>query len=192
MLQREMKLLALGVTGWKQEPEVGSDGFTHHKRAEFGSFLGALVVILVIEIIPVHLLLSHFVSPVAAWILTALTVYSLFWILGDYHAFRLTVSRVTREGIELRVGMRFAADIRFDQIARLEKCKGHDTETGAVRALVHGEPNLRLDTVEPVVVTGPYGVKRRGTTLFLLLDEPERIVERVRELGGLEAGVAPA
>lgn len=65
--------------------------FRHYRHSGEQQFQVVIYLILLIEIPLVHLLLDHF-SPIAAWIVTGVTVLLALWIAGVFAAARQRLS----------------------------------------------------------------------------------------------------
>lgn len=133
-----------------------------------------------VETIPVHLLVSGW-SPVAAWILTALSVYAGVWLVGDYRAIASRPLVVTATHLELRVGLRWEADISRESIAGIDAVSAADkgAPRGALLATLLGQPTVRIRLHEPVEVIGMYGIRRSTSEIWLTVDGAERLAALV-------------
>jgi hypothetical protein len=88
-LAYEISLIWLALFGWRRRHDAPPESsFSYHRNSGYVHFAIAILIALVIETFAVHFLLRLW-SPVAAWILTAISIYSGFWIVGDLQAARL-------------------------------------------------------------------------------------------------------
>lgn len=107
---------------WKKKPptlkkERGRT-FTLHKD---GAFLGVFILLvhaMAFEIVGVHLILAKFDHTIA-WIVTALDIYLLLFIVADYQAIRLSPMTVDSKGIHFQKGIRQYGFIPFHDIKEI-------------------------------------------------------------------------
>ncbi|HEY2292312.1 MAG TPA: hypothetical protein VGM86_16560 [Thermoanaerobaculia bacterium] len=113
---------------------------------------GALCGVIAVETAALHLLLM-FRHPWLAWTLTALSLWTIVWLIGDYRA----------------IGAR-----------PVVLAKG---SPGYLKLSGPGSPNVLLTFVRPVEFTGPAGIRKSFTRVGLRLDQPAeflRALEAVR------------
>ncbi len=159
----------------RQEPHAAQ--FTVHRSVGYGTVMVGLLMVLAIETVPVHLVVSGW-SPVAAWILTALSIYSVVWLVGDYRAIASRPLVVTETHVQLRVGLRWEADIPRGNIAGIDRVRvdRDGAPKGTVRATLLDQPTVGIRLHEPVDVLGMYGIRRSATEILLTVDHVERFV----------------
>ena len=85
--------------------------------------------------------------------MTALDVYGILWLLGDYHALRLRPTTIEDGVLHLRYGLRWNVDVPLSNIAELKS----GTRKGALK-----------------VARGLIGITRTIDAIAILPDEPER------------------
>jgi hypothetical protein len=180
----EIAILFYALFAWRAEPDTAGARavFGHYRRMGYGAALAGLLLALGAEIVPVHLLVALW-SPVAAWALTLLGLYSVLWLIGDYRALRLRPSVVRGEVLELRLGLRWTARVPLASIRSVRHTGAHPparSTPGYLRAVVLGEPRHLLELSAPVEVLGPYGWRKRVRLIGITVDDE----------GALE-GIAP-
>jgi hypothetical protein len=148
------------------------DGFTAYKRAGWTAIYVAIALVSVGEAVGVHFLLRRF-GPIATGSAAAFHVYALLWMLGDLRALMVRPIRVEEGVLHLRLGLRWEAEIPLSLIERVELQP--KAAEGAMRLAVLGSANLRLVLRSPVVLHGPFGIRRESSDLLLQVDEPERL-----------------
>ena len=161
--------------------------FTYHRRTAYGAVVFALILATFGEIPAMHFLLRLW-SDRAAWILTALGLYAILWLIGDWRACRLRPIRVEHGTLRIRFGMRWRLDVPLNGIAGVRAPTAAEKATkGAVdlRLALPGGSWTMLELDRPVVAVGMYGRRRTVRTLGLGLDEPARLA------AVLEAAEAP-
>jgi hypothetical protein len=141
-----------------------------------GSLLIGLGMALAVETVALHLFLTSRWGPVAAWVLTATSVYSLIWLVGEFRARALRPPYVTDEAIVMRNGMRADAIVPRAQLAAVERvtwrtlpAKGRDY----LDLSRPGEPNVVLHFREPVEVALLFGRRRKVSRVGLRAERPD-------------------
>jgi hypothetical protein len=142
-------------------------GFTAYKRAGWTAIYAAFALGSVGEGIAMHFLLRRF-GPFAAAAGIVLHVYMLVWMLGDLRALAVRPIVVTGDALQLRIGLRWEADIPLRLIQSVER-----GGTNGMRLGVIGSPNLRLVLREPVTLHGMFGIRRTSSELLLQVDDPD-------------------
>jgi hypothetical protein len=167
----ELSVLWYAFTGWarRRTPPPEARVFPGHRRNAYPAVLSAILMAVLVETAILHLLLSLWIGR-AAWIVTALGIYSVLWLVGDFQAARLNPSLSADAGLHLRTGLRWSADLRWTDIVRIQD--GPPTEP-SVRMALFGKPDLWLECREAMVVVGLFGMERRVRFLGLGLDDPE-------------------
>lgn len=165
--------VAYALAGWRMRGRSDANAFTLHRESGWPIAAIGLGLVVVVEALPMHVLVvrSH---PALAWVLTALSVFSLFWLIGDYQGLRLRPCRIERDALLVRVGMRWKARVPLSAIAEVSAV-GNDApsrrEPGYLRATVLGEPTVLVRLREPVEASGPYGFTRSVRTIGLAPDD---------------------
>jgi hypothetical protein len=170
----ELVAVGLALAGWFRR--APTDGFAMHRRKSWGAIVGALGLLIAAETVALHLLVGIW-SPIAAWILTALSIYSAAWLAGDYHAIRLYPIRVTERELAISIGLRWRVAIPRDLVVDATVIDA--SPEGALRLGIV-EPTVLLTLSRPVEVRGLFGITRRATAITLTIDEPERFLAALR------------
>lgn len=186
MLAYEAAVLRYALVGWREQPIEEKSAFGYVRTSGYGGVLLGILIAAVLELVAGHILLHLFWSPTAALVHLALSGYALLWFLGDYQAMRLRPIRVDDEAFALRLGLRWDARIPTAQIAgvrRLEQplLKAKDT----LNATPLGRLRYLIELREPVVVDGPYGLRRTVSKVGIAVDDAERFEARLVEVLGL-------
>lgn len=129
-------------------------------------YVGVFVGLTVIETPLVHWALMG--SPVAAWIVTGLQIYGVWWLLSDLRALARG-GVIVGDDIELRIGKRWRGRIPRDAVERVERGDAPDKR---VDFSILGA-NVVLVLRRPCVIRGPFGVKRKVDRVALSIDEPD-------------------
>lgn len=179
----EITLFYLALLSWRARPHVpsGAAAFSTHRRSGYAGLVLAVAMMSVVEGTVVHLLAARW-SPVAAWILTALSVYGVIWMVGDLQAIRLRPTLVDDDALHVRVGLRWDARIPWSEIEAVEPrgaAPFPSRAPGHLRATPMGEPALVVTLRRPVRVRGPYGISRTVTRLGIAVDDPGGFLSQV-------------
>jgi len=168
LIASEITVLSYALTSWRKRPEPG---FTVHQRSAWGSVVAAIIIVIAAESIGMHLLVQMW-SVRAAWIVTALDLYGILWLLGDYQALRLRPTTIDSGSLHIRYGIRWSADVALDNIASVEPVRGEWKRPGALKIAILDDPALLIRLREPVTATGLGGLlTRQVDTIAILPDD---------------------
>lgn len=179
----EVAVLRYAVLGGWASPEVGPGqlAFSTHRQSGFGALLAAFGGLSVLEMAAAHLVVSHW-YPVAAWVLTGLSGYSLLWLLAHGQAVRCRPVLTSATKLVVRVGLVWQASIAKAQLLKVENIADMPAAApGLLNAarLLLTPPNLLLTFAEPQVVRGPYGLRCTVRRLAIYVDEPAALTQQL-------------
>ncbi|MBL0215943.1 MAG: hypothetical protein IPQ07_18940 [Myxococcales bacterium] len=172
----ELVLLGTVVTGWRR-PVARPTRFTTHRATGWPLYAGVLIFLVLVETTVLHLVLAAYVSVLVAWLMTAMSVYSALWLVGDVLALRHGGVVIGERELELRIGVRWRGRIPWAAIASIEEVDG--APEGAIDASVLGA-NVVLRLHAPHPLLGLFGRRREGTVIALSIDEREAFVAAAR------------
>jgi hypothetical protein len=191
VLATDLAAIYYSLFSWRKkapqlEHEKGQT-FTFHKD---GSYLGVffmLVHAMVIEIVAVHILVSQF-SHIAAWIVTALDVYFLLFIISDYQAIRLSPVVLDSKGIHFQKGIRLYGFVPWEQVKEIEENtlspKEVEQELNSIELALHGLERDNIPFVirlkEQVEISRIFGIKKPITSIYVKMDEAHTFNSTVR------------
>lgn len=145
--------------------------FTYHRKSLYPAIFLVLVLLIILETISLHLLIQRWNSLVA-WILTGLSIYSIFWIIGDFNAIRLHPIVLGSETLYLRSGFRWNVTVRLMDIADLQTPKRNDAKSPDYLSFaLAGEPHMVIVLKQPVHVKGLFGMDKEVSRIGLFLDD---------------------
>lgn len=172
----ELAAVWFATAGWFHTP--GEPGVAADRSFSYGRDTGALYAAIlgmgVVEIGAVHLLVGLW-SGAVAWVLTALSVYGLVWIAGDWRASRLRPVTVHADRVVFRAGLRWTAEVPRSRILRVVEPDWRHPfgrGEGEVELSLFGGPALVVELTEPVEVEGPFGIRRSALRLGIAADDP--------------------
>lgn len=150
------------------------------RHARSASLLGGLLLAVAVETIAVHLWLitNH---PILAWTLSAVSVLSLLWLVGDYRALGRARVELAEQTLCIRVGWRATADIPLHVVQSVQRPAWRDIpESGQDKhyldLMAPTDPNVLLTLHHAVPVRLMGSLNRPATRLGLTLDAPDAFV----------------
>ncbi len=165
----------------RQKPAALEPGeFSYHQRTPLHAYMSILMVVIVVETLALHLLLSRW-SDTVAWVITALSIYSALWLIGDTRAMSRRPIQVDTQALHLRFGMRWSLDVPWSEVERVETGPGVKAETDDSLEMVPlgAGANTRVILREPRIAEGPYGFTRSCSEVLLFVDEPNELVAAI-------------
>ena len=186
ILMTEFSMLFYAVGGWFIRPygetsqRAGRVSYSTHVKSGYGIMALAIIGLSLVEIPLVHLVVSQF-NNTLAWILTLLTLYTVVWLTGDYHAIRLHPIVIDETHLHLRAGMRWRVSVPRAQIREIRTLTlAERNKKEALDLSVTGNARLLLRTNEPVTVRGLFGIRRVTKTIAFAIDDEAGFLERIR------------
>ncbi len=177
ILVTELLLLYLAFGGWfkkftSRAPEHAI--FSYHRRVGYTTITCVVALILLVETTALHILLQRW-SALAAWIFTGLSLYSLLWLIGDYHAIRLHPLVLDETHLHLRIGMRWRATIPLSGIAEIQNLSRREKSVDDyVSVALFGSPRLVMALRQPITIKGLFGIQKETWRLALTIDDEKR------------------
>jgi hypothetical protein len=180
----EISTVRYGLLFWLGGKEVlpGQKFFTTHRDSGYAAVWAVLLFVLVLETAGLHFLLLKW-SPVAAYVSTGLSIYSVVFFVADL------VSMVKRpivfhhDQLLFRIGIRWNATVARQNIKRLTPIRDFDKakEKDTLLCAPANVPNLLLELHEAVTVTGFFGIRRQAHRIAFHADDPAGLI---REAAG--------
>ncbi|HEY1814388.1 MAG TPA: hypothetical protein VGG74_18680 [Kofleriaceae bacterium] len=167
LVATEVRVMGHAITGWRRRT---SPAFAVHRASGWSLTAGVLVGLVAAETPAVHLLLVAVGAPTAAWIATALSIYSALWIVGDAHALRHGGIALADDVVVIELGVRWRARIPYAAIVRA--VPGASAELD----LAISQANVVVELREPAELIGLFGRRRTARSLALELDDPDAFV----------------
>lgn len=169
----ELAMLHYALFAWGPGPDEPGRTFTAHRKSGYGHLLAGLGLVAAMELVLVHWLLQTYWSPVAAWVLTGLSLYGCLFFLADWKACRLRPLRLTEDEFEVRIGIRWDLHLPFELIRACRPASRREAtgSPGVLKAVVRGEGDLVIELKAPVEAIGAYGRRRRVEQVLLKVDD---------------------
>jgi hypothetical protein len=174
----EIAIFDYAFLGWRKP---APRGFTVHQRSSWGTIVGVFVFLIAIESVCAHLVIQIW-SVKAAWIVTALDVYGVFWLLGDYQALRLRPTRIEGGTLHLSYGLRWRAEIPLDAIASVESVRTEPDwkRKGILKMAMLDDPRLIVRFKTPQTAHGLAGLTRMIEAVAILADDDDGFAAAMR------------
>ena len=193
LLAYEFSVLYYALFSWRRKPAIEPGlTFSYHRSGGYGAIVFALLIVSAIEIVGTHLLVAM-LSSTAAWILTAIGLYAVLWIIGDYQALRLIPLRVGPNGIFIRLGLRWTIFLPREAIESMTPAPRPALPRrmpGHLSAALMTSPQWRITLREPIEARGPYGISRRVTIISLAADDRVGLRDALERFGSLSRPAA--
>ena len=144
------------------------------------TLLGVIAVASIGEAAGVHLMVRRW-SELAAWALTAFSIYGAVWIVALARSIVLRPVLVTADSLELRAGLLWSVTVPRSNIHRISEplAPPDRGQAGYLRIGPLADPRFLIELKEPVVAEGPYGIRKRVSAIGLFVDEPAAFAARV-------------
>jgi hypothetical protein len=157
---------------------IASSEITFTRDSTYPSIALSLIIIILVEEIPAHVLLRG--HPVAQWVALLIHGYAILWLIGDLRALRESTCRFERTAIAIQLGFRGAARVPFRSIAQMSSGAPGDVPRENEGRLTPGDPpNVFLTLKRPIVMRGLFGTRRRVKVLRLYVDDPAVFLNRL-------------
>jgi hypothetical protein len=180
VLAGEMAVFYYAFGAWWQRPHApeGSRAFSIHQQSGVAALFGALAGAGLIEAGLVHLVVMRW-SVVAAWVLSALSLYGTVWLIAAARSFPLRPVLLEPGELLARGGMIWTVRIPLAAIRAIESgVARYDLKLPAA-----SHPNLVLRLAQPVTAHGMYGMTRQVASLALAIDDPAGFHRALRAAG---------
>lgn len=185
LLATEAAVVRYGLFGWAGRIDVadGQRAITSHRHTGQVAVLLIIILVAIVESAAVHLLVARW-SAGGAWLLTAISLYGILFIVAETVTTVKRPSFVHGQTLHLRFGMRWRTVIALNNMERIERInekpiQAPDLLVGPLLV----PPNLLLTLREPVIFDGIYGLKKTVTRIAVLVDEPN--LQGLQDLTGL-------
>jgi len=181
LLTCELRILYYALFSWRAKPDVPANAraFTIHQRVGQAQLFGMLPLVCVLEIVPVHLVVNRW-NPLAAWIVTAISIYGAIWLIGIARAFRLRPVLVGGDYLDLRYGLLFRLRVDRETIAAVRRAQPGDRNFAVPRK---SEPTICIELARPMAAERLFGLSRAVIKVAVTPDdEPEFVRELTRLL----------
>ncbi len=185
VLLTEICVVYYGLFAWRKKPSrpAGAAAFTYHKKSGYGMLAGVLIFVIAVETSLLHFLLKPHV-PLLAWLLTALSLYGVIFILADLNAARLRPIHMDARSLAVRVGLRWRCRIPLSDIAGVEAVTlSMENREGFLNGVLVGNGNVILILSRPAFAVGFYGMRKRFDRIALAVDDAGSFLSALKARG---------
>lgn len=184
MLFAELRMMHLAVFRWNAPVDVpqGAQAFFYHRYLT--PMIATLLALQVIELVVVHFLVSLW-SETAAFILLALSLAGVLWLIALLKSFRIMPVLLDEDGLRVRSGAVVDAWIPRAAIAGPVACFDADTlkKKSTLNTAILSSPNICLTLSRPVEVPTFFGGKKSIERIAMRLEEPVRFLDALDQRG---------
>ncbi len=154
---------------------AGDAHFHVHLQQGNASNQGAFLLLIAVEV-PVMHVIVHLFNPLAAIIVSALSVYGFIFLWAEYRATRLRPVSATATCLQIRYGVAGDVAVPWACIASVTRHSGLARRaTGRMRFIGMGAANVRIGLRRGTRLPGLLG-EREVDEVLLGIDEPERFI----------------
>ena len=179
----EIAVFYYGFFRWKKRT-LKENEFSYHKTSGTISLLLAIILVVMIETVTLHVLVSKW-SETAAWILTILSIYSGIQLFGFLKSMYYRPIVIEPDTLYLRYGIMNEAIIDLTSITSVEissKNLESNHETRKLSFLGDLEShNVVIKLKEEHTLVGLYGIRHRFKNLVLHVDDADEFKLKIDE-----------
>ncbi len=173
-LAAELSVFYYGLFVWKKK-KLASNEFSYHKKSGTITLFIAFMGIILIETLVLHAVLVKS-YPIAAWILTGLSLYTLIQIFGILKSIPQRPITIEKDTLYLRFGIMNETEIPIEAIQSIERTNQEFEQGKNIRYLsslgaLEGH-NMIINLREKQTLTGIYGFQKNYQSIALYLDSP--------------------
>lgn len=181
----ELAMIHYAFFNWKSKPLLETE-FSYYKKNGTTALLGGILMVLAIETLGVHFLLTKW-SVVAAWIMTILSVYTFIMLLAHAKAVVRRPHTLHADALELKLGLFGTAMIPYHRIDRIDFTNkiSATMKESACQFMPLGDMesfNTVVHLKEEVDCEFIYGIKRKYKTLLIAVDDKARFEQKIMQL----------
>lgn len=171
----EISIFYYALYGWGKKKEIDDRiFFTYHKDSGYFQIIGVFVFLIITETIVLHIALSNW-NLVFAWIFTSLSIYGLFFLIGDSNAVKKRPIYFDEQYLYLRIGIRWFSKIPLKEIKSVELItKGPEGKENANLILI-GSPNILIKCMSEQNAIGYYGISRSFKSVSIAIDDKKNL-----------------
>lgn len=198
--KKESKFIYYAFFKWKLKNQASNERttFSLNMNTNYFWFYIALLHEQIIEMVIFHFYFKS-VEPSLAYIISALHIYSILYIIGDYNWVRNTPICVKERDIHIKVGGRREIFFTVDDIQLIQPAKLKINNHGGIihekdvfhatafpRALtrtfgISDELKHEIIFNKPIYYTSYFGVKKQANTVFSYIEDSGQLVNLLEE-----------
>jgi hypothetical protein len=195
MILKEGKILFYSLFRWgKRKPADHAAVFPLLKGSHYFWLFLALLHEQIIEMIVFHIFLRN-EEPALAYTISAIHIYSIIYMIGDYNWLRNTPITVRRGRVDMKIGARRELSFHICEIERIQKAALQYNKSGGIiheKNVFHATAfprvltrifgmgdELRHEIIfkHPVTARGYFGLKREVEKAFVYIEGSDELAE---------------
>jgi hypothetical protein len=152
--------------------------FTSYKENGIIAVLALMLFTFLIETAGVHFLLNVWSSK-AAWIVTALSLYTCLQLYAHIKAMKARPVKLYDDALEIHNGLAGDALIKYKDIEKIELSNKTPIDRSAIKiALIKGleNHNCVIYLKRSIAVTKMFGIKKSADTILFFVDRPKDFI----------------
>jgi len=158
-------------------PAPGYQAFSLTQASGYGMLLVLLMIAVIAEGVPMHLLIRNW-SSLGAWVFTAFGIYGLVWAVALRRSLAARPFLIGAETVLLQVGSLWRVAFRRDQIRAVRRFStagiADGKPAGYLSLVVLNDPQWLIELSEPVIACGPFGRQKPVTRIAVAADDGDR------------------
>lgn len=162
------------VASWRRKPRIphGYRAFSSHRQSGYVAVVGVMLGLIAVETFAVHMMASRF-SVLAACVLTALSAYTILWMVAETRAVVLNPLLVSDTELVARWGMLACEHVPLSLVARVSADEPADLgKRERLDLAAMGGRACWIELAEPLEVRGATGRPRLVRAIKTTSDDP--------------------
>jgi hypothetical protein len=176
MLACEITVLRFGLLCFRKGNAIPKEAksFTTHRDSGYIALFGVMFFVMLIEVFALHLLLKQY-STAAAFIVSAISVYGMIFLVADVSAVLKCPVLIFENRLLMRTGMRWRLLTSPENISTIIKLKsGFESNEGCFQgSIIKSSANIHITFKQPVIVNRLYRKPLTITQLVTTIDDPD-------------------
>ena len=174
----EVSMFYYALFTWKR-PNLARGSFSYHKNSGIQALLYALLMAVVIETVAIHFLLIQW-SVVAAWVLSALSVYTGLQVFAYIKSIPRRPTTLEHDVLTVRNGLMTNCKVPLANIQKMEVFRGDLPEAYEdVKKVSLFYQNVVLHLDKEVEVEGLYGITKSANAIAFYVDDVDSFEEEM-------------
>jgi hypothetical protein len=172
----------------KHFPEEYSDNlnsFSYTKSSNAKDIFWVVAIAQIPTLPFIHFIIEKEANPIAAWIVTALTMWSVIYYLAQAHAVRFNPVQLTKANLNYRYGIAWAADIPLVDINVARKLTYTDKPNpfDFFISPIGSSKNIVLEFNTPIKFKGRNFLDKNKSKAVLSVDNPDALLTQLAKRG---------
>ncbi|SFI17179.1 hypothetical protein [Halpernia frigidisoli] len=181
-LSTEIAVFYYGFLNWKK-PILKENEFSYHKKSAIIAILSSIIFLTITETFVVHKLLVKW-NDAFAWVITAISIYTIIQIFGILRAIPKRPIAVLKNGISIKYSFISETFVEFENIRNVEMYNSEILKKGNIKYFspfgkFEGN-NIKIELMNEQTVESFYGIKRKLNTFVLNVDDENEFIKQVK------------